>query len=93
MDLRVTFAHMIEPNPGRPGMLGRYSYAFQRRLAEQEEHERDGIGNPKAFESHSHWLIGPRCRNLGSLHTDISRGSAAELLDCGTLAVYPVGGW
>ncbi|MFM9480186.1 S8 family peptidase [Streptomyces scabiei] len=110
VDLRVTLAYMIEPNPGRRGMLGRYSYAshglrfaikgptesgdaFQRRLAEQAEHESDGIGNPKAFESHSHWLVGPRFRNLGSLHADIWRGSAAELADCGTLAVYPVGGW
>ncbi|WP_052808680.1 S8 family peptidase [Streptomyces cyaneogriseus] len=110
VDLRVTLAYMIEPNPGQRGMLGRYSYAshglrfaikgptesgdaFQRRLAEQAEHESDGIGNPKAFESHSHWLVGPRFRNLGSLHADVWRGSAAELADCGTLAVYPVGGW
>ncbi|MFE3932453.1 S8 family peptidase [Streptomyces goshikiensis] len=110
VDLRVTLAYMIEPNPGRRGMLGRYSYAshglrfaikgptesgeaFQRRLAEQAEHESDGIGNPKAFESNSRWLVGPRFRNLGSLHADIWRGSAAELADCGTLAVYPVGGW
>ncbi|MWA07249.1 S8 family serine peptidase [Actinomadura sp. LD22] len=110
VDLRVTLAYMIEPNPGRRGMLGRYSYAshglrfaikgptessdaFQRRLTEQAEHESDGIDNPKAFESHSHWLIGPRFRSLGSLHADIWRGSAAELADCGMLAVYPVGGW
>ncbi|PAZ17135.1 hypothetical protein CLM62_03865 [Streptomyces sp. SA15] len=67
--------------------------AFQRRLAEQAEHESDAIGNSKAFESHSRWLVGPRFRNLGSLHADIWRGSAAELADCGMLAVYPVGGW
>ncbi|MFF8500756.1 S8 family peptidase [Streptomyces anulatus] len=110
VDLRVTLAYMIEPNPGRRGMLGRYSYAshglrfaikgptessdsFQRRLAEQAEHESDGLGNPKAFESNTKWLVGPRARNLGSLHADIWRGSATELADCGTLAVYPVGGW
>ncbi|MFD5884526.1 S8 family peptidase [Streptomyces sp. NPDC060334] len=110
VDLRVTLAYMIEPNPGRRGMVGRYSYAshglrfaikssaesadaFQRRLAEQAEHETDGAGNPKAFESHDRWLVGPRARNLGSLHADIWRGSAAELAGCGMLAVYPVGGW
>ncbi|WP_158693127.1 S8 family peptidase [Streptomyces viridochromogenes] len=110
VDLRVTLAYMIEPNPGRRGMLGRYSYAshglrfaikgptesgdaFRRRLAEQAEHESDGVGNPKAFESHNRWLVGPRFRNLGSLHADIWRGSAAELADCGMLAVYPGGGW
>src|SRR5262249_21354132 len=27
VDLRVTLAYMIEPNPGRRGMLGRYRYA------------------------------------------------------------------
>jgi hypothetical protein len=110
VDLRVTLAYMIEPNPGRRGMLGRYSYAshglkfaikgptesgdaFRSRLAEQAEHESDGTGNPKAFESNSRWLVGPKFRNLGSLHADIWRGSAAELADCGVLAVYPVGGW
>ncbi|MER5369838.1 S8 family peptidase [Streptomyces sp. NPDC002722] len=110
VDLRVTLAYMIEPNPGRRGMLGRYSYAshglrfaikgstesgdaFRRRLAEQASHESDSLGNPKAFESHSRWVVGPRFRNLGSLHADIWRGSAAELADCGMLAVYPVGGW
>ncbi|WP_435174380.1 S8 family peptidase [Actinacidiphila sp. bgisy145] len=110
VDLRVTLAYMIEPNPGRRGMLGRYSYAshglrfaikgptesgdaFQRRLAEQAEHESDGTGNPKAFESNPRWLVGPKFRNLGSLHADVWRGSAAELADCGMLAVYPVGGW
>ncbi|MFH9761431.1 hypothetical protein ACH4MJ_04755 [Streptomyces anulatus] len=106
----MTLAYMIEPNPGRRGMLGRYSYAshgirfaikgptessdsFQRRLAEQAEHQSDGLGNPRAFEFNTRWLVGPRARNLGSLHADIWRGSAAELADCGTLAVYPVGGW
>ncbi|QEV20736.1 S8 family peptidase [Streptomyces alboniger] len=110
VDLRVTLAYMVEPNPGRRGMVGRYSYAshglrfaikgptesadaFQSRLAEQAEQETDGTGNPKAFESDSRWLVGPRSRNLGSLHADIWRGSAAELADCGMLAVYPVGGW
>jgi hypothetical protein len=110
VDLRVTLAYMIEPNPGRRGMLGRYSYAshglrfaikgptesgdaFQGRLAEQAEHESDGTGNPKAFESNPRWLVGPKFRNLGSLHADVWRGSAAELADCGMLAVYPVGGW
>ncbi|MCT7350655.1 MULTISPECIES: S8 family peptidase [Streptomyces] len=110
VDLRVTLAYMIEPNPGRRGMLGRYSYAshglrfaikgptessdaFQRRLAEHAEHESDGLGNPKAFESDIRWLVGPRFRNLGSLHADIWRGTATELADCGALAVYPVGGW
>jgi len=110
VDLRVTLAYMIEPNPGRRGMLGRYSYAshglrfaikgptesgdaFRSRLAEQAEHESDGTGNPKAFESNPRWLVGPKFRNLGSLHADIWRGSAAELADCGMLAVYPVGGW
>ncbi|MEU8522218.1 S8 family peptidase [Streptomyces sp. NPDC048577] len=110
VDLRVTLAYMIEPNPGRRGMLGRYSYAshglrfaikgstesadaFRSRLSEQAELETDGIGNPKAFESDGHWLVGPRSRNLGSLHADIWRGSAAELADCGMLAVYPLGGW
>lgn len=39
------------------------------------------------------WLIGPKQRNLGSLHQDVWEGSAADLANSGVLAVHPVGGW
>ncbi len=39
------------------------------------------------------WLIGPIQRHKGSLHSDIWRGSAADLASCDMVVVYPVTGW
>ncbi|MBV9025833.1 MAG: S8 family peptidase [Streptomycetaceae bacterium] len=110
VELRVTLSYFIEPNPGRRGMRGRYSYAshrlrfaikapgesvdaFERRITAQAETETDVPSHAAAFEGDANWLVGPRNRNQGSLHADIWRGSAAELAECGVLAVHPAGGW
>jgi len=39
------------------------------------------------------WLLGIRNRHKGSLHSDIWKGTAAELASRGVIAVYPVSGW
>jgi hypothetical protein len=108
--LRVTLSYFVEPNPGRLGMRGRYSYAshrlrfairapgesvdgFERRITAQAEAETDAPAHAKAFEGDKNWLVGSQGRNQGSLHTDVWHGSAAELADCGVLAVHPSGGW
>lgn len=39
------------------------------------------------------WGIGPQLRTRGSLHSDIWKGTAAQLADKGQLAVFPVSGW
>lgn len=39
------------------------------------------------------WTFGPDLRTVGSLHTDIWKGSAADLAARGAVVVYPVGGW
>lgn len=41
----------------------------------------------------NNWLIGLNQRHKGSLHSDIWRGSAAELASCDMVGVYPVTGW
>jgi len=106
--LRVTLSYFIEPNPGRRGWVRRYSYAshglrfdvrrptesnneFRKRinqLALQEEERR-----PVSQSDASQWIFGPDRRAPGSLHTDIWRGTAADLAQRGALAVYPVTGW
>ena len=43
--------------------------------------------------SDSNWLLRCRRRHKGSLHQDIWRGTAAELANCGYLAVFPGQGW
>jgi len=37
--------------------------------------------------------LGPQLRVRGSLHSDTWKGSAADLAEMNTIAVYPVGGW
>jgi hypothetical protein len=44
-----------------------------------------------ASGSDKNWLLG--YRHKGSLHQDIWRGTAAELANCGYLAVSPGQGW
>ena len=39
------------------------------------------------------WCIGPQLRTRGSLHSDIWKGTAAQLANKGQLAVFPVSGW
>ena len=104
--LRVTLSYFIEPSPGRRGFRKRYSY---RSHALRFETIRPGqsLSNFKAsfnglasMEDYdgpegdaNGWFFGPQLRTRGSLHSDIWTGSAADLADMHTIAVYPVGGW
>lgn len=107
--LRVTLSYFIEPNPGRRGWNRRYSYAshglrfairratesttdFQKRvnkkaLAEEEK-------RPTSAKETGDWFFGSQHHQaVGSLHSDIWTGKAADLAQRGVLAVYPVTGW
>lgn len=106
--LRVTLSYFIEPNPGRRGYRQRYSYqshglrfnvirpgqplenfrAAINRVANDATEDYQGVEGDG-----SGWLLGTRIRTRGSLHSDTWTGSAADLVDMHTLAVYPVGGW
>jgi hypothetical protein len=107
VSLKVTLSYFIEPNPARRGWKRPHRYAshglrfdvkgatetvseFRKRLnrmalAEEEE-------KPVSHSS-GDWFLGPRVRNRGSLHSDIWRGSAAELAERGAIGIYPVVGW
>ncbi len=39
------------------------------------------------------WLLGSNVRSRGSVHSDVWKGTAAELANKSHLAVFPVGGW
>ena len=56
--------------------------------AARDEEERTRTGGDD-----SGWIIGKQNRHKGSLHSDIWRGSAADLASRGVLAVYPALGW
>ena len=106
--VRVTLSYFIEPNPGRRGWQTRHRYQShglrfevkgpaespnelrkrlnQRALDEEESRPSSGADNDG-------WFLGPRARNSGSIHSDILVGTAADLAERGTIAVYPVTGW
>ena len=107
VELRVTLSYFIEPNPSQRGLQSRYRYAshglrfdvkrplestdeFRRRinLAAREEE-----GKPSGSGGDSSWLIGDHRRHRGSLHGDIWRGTAADLANRGSIAVFPTAGW
>lgn len=66
---------------------------FVKRVNRGASHEEDGEEPSTTSSGVDRWLIGPKTRNVGSLHQDIWTGSGADLAQCDTIAVHPVGGW
>ena len=108
VEMRVTLSYFIEPNPSKRGFRSRYSYeshglrfdvkraaeslpAFHARInaAARDEEE----GTHRSQSDGPEWTIGIKKRHKGSLHSDIWKGSAADLASRGVLAVYPAVGW
>ena len=107
VEMRVTLSYFVEPNPGERGWTKRHRYGghglrfsvkrpeeslerFRRRLnaAARDEDERvAGGGNDEG------WVLGPRLRDRGSLHSDVWRGTGANLASRHAIGVFPVGGW
>ena len=107
VEMRVTLAYFIEPNPSHRGATSRYRYESHglrfdvKRPSESVSDFRTRInaaakdeesGIPQS-ESDTAWLIGKQQRHKGSLHGDIWRGSAADLASRGYIAVFPTSGW
>jgi hypothetical protein len=107
VEMRVTLSYFIEPNPSQRGFSSRYRYEshglrfdvkratesegdFRARInaeaRDEEERTRTSGGDPG-------WIIGKQNRHKGSLHSDIWRGSAADLASRGVLGIYPALGW
>ena len=107
VEMRVTLSYFVEPNPSARGFRSRYRYEshglrFDVKRPEESERDfrtrinvaaRDEEERTRNRGSDSGWVIGPQNRHKGSLHSDIWRGSAADLASRGTLAVYPALGW
>lgn len=107
VEMRVTLSYFIEPNPSERGFRSRYRYEshglrfevkrslesekdFRARINAMARDEEDGTflkGDDPG------WLIGKQNRHRGSLHSDIWKGTAADLASRGVLAVYPALGW
>ena len=57
------------------------------KAAREKEQRYEAIGDT------SGWVLGPQIRTRGSIHSDWWTGMAADLANCGFVAVYPVSGW
>ena len=107
VELRVTLSYFVEPNPGERGWTRRHRYAshglrfavkrsldtletFRQRINRAVEAEESGAVGGTGSD---HWLLGPTARNRGSIHSDIWRGSAADLAERDAIGVFPVSGW
>lgn len=103
VEMRVTLSYFIEPSPSQRGN-SRYRYqshglrfdvkrptetsnSFRARInAAAESGETTATSDPS-------WLLGRDNRHRGSLHSDIWRGTAAELASRAQIAVFPAIGW
>lgn len=105
--MRVTLSYFIEPNPSRLGWRSKHRYQshglrfdvkrptesngeFRRRIHKAALDEEN---NARGSSERSDWFLGPQARHRGSLHADMLETTAAELAECGAIAVYPVTGW
>lgn len=107
VEMRVTLSYFIEPNPSERGFSARYRYESHglrydvKRPAESEPDfrarinaaARDEEERTRAGGDDSGWMVGKQNRHKGSLHSDIWRGSAANLASRGIIGVYPALGW
>ncbi len=107
VELRVTLSYYVEPNPGERGWLRRHRYPshalrfavkralesvndFRRRINAAAVAEEEGL--PAFPAGGDDWYLG-RLRNVGSVHSDYWRGTAAELARRSAIGVFPIGGW
>lgn len=105
--MRVTLSYFIEPGPGEVGWSHRYRYAshglrfelnspgesqteFVKRINKQAREQDEG--KPETEAPSDHWMLGQQ-RNVGSIHSDIWTGRAADLATSNLIAVRPLIGW
>lgn len=107
VEMRVTLSYFIEPNPSARGVTSRYRYEshglrfdVKRPLESEDDFRarinvaaRDDEEYANRNDNDPNWVIGKKNRHKGSLHSDIWKGSAAELASRGAIAVYPALGW
>jgi hypothetical protein len=106
VSMRVTLSYFVEPGPGEVGWQDRYRYAshalrfeingpeendgeFIRRINNQA---RDDGEHPGTQGPGDRWVIGV-ARNVGSIHSDIWLGRAADLAASNLIGIYPAVGW
>ena len=106
IQMRVTLSYFIELSPGEIGWQDRYRYASHalrfelngpgenqdRFIQRINRKARDDDQHPGSEGAGSHWTLG-ESRNVGSIHSDIWTGTAAQLAASNLIAVHPAVGW
>ncbi|MDD4195406.1 MAG: S8 family peptidase [Syntrophorhabdaceae bacterium] len=106
VEMRVTLSYFIEPGPGEIGWQDRYRYpshALRFSVNGPGEEENDFVArinrlarndgeHPGTEGPGDHWVIG-NARDVGSIHSDIWQGSAADLATSNIIGIYPTVGW
>lgn len=105
VQIKITLSYFIEASPDSKGWFDKYKYqsaglrfelkkssetneSFMQRVNKflrDEDYENDNTEDK--------WFLGPKKRNVGSIHSDYWRGTAAELAECSSIAIVPVTGW
>jgi len=70
--------------------IGEREDDFKKRINKAARQDEEEIENDRDAIP---WLIGVNSRNVGSIHSDIWEGTAADISDCNMIAIYPVVGW
>lgn len=106
--MKVTLSYFIEPLPGERGWKDKYKYAscnlrfevnnsdeneedFKKRINKLMREDNEDKGNGSSGSDR--WTLGKNNRCLGSIHSDIWEGTAADLSQSNYIAVYPISGW
>jgi hypothetical protein len=105
--LRITLSYFIQPGVGEIGWKDKYRYqsyglrfdlnnenededTFKKRINIAVREEDEEVENNSGSDR---WRIGVNNRKVGSLHSDIWEGTAAQMSLCNMIAVYPIIGW
>jgi hypothetical protein len=107
--MRVTLSYFIEPKPGRREGFATSRHRYQsyglrfevKRPQETVDDLRKRVSTAAREDQETYepvgdtagWALGPQIRTRGSVHSDWWTGTAADLANCGFIAVYPVSGW
>lgn len=105
VEMRCTLSYFVEPDAHAPARDRMERYASHRLKFEvkrfREGHDQararfnalSAIGNTDEGATDDGWLLGSNNRHKGTLHHDVWRGPAFELMDRGGISVLPVRGW
>lgn len=109
VEMRVTLSYFVEPGPGEKGWKDRYRYPscglrfdvinsnetiedFKKRVNVKMRGD-DKADSGDGSSGSERWFLGSDNRDVGSIHSDFIKATAAELSQAKYLAVYPVVGW